>query len=167
MQIMTKYCFCYPFFCFPVSRVHRKIRIITSSFQCHVNLLSVSTPMARTLALYRCNMSDYVLRMALTGCVNIDYLSVERCRQLSQLDVTDQPMKYLNLFGCSEIHRVQVESEHLIGVNLGHCPKVRLFIDSYEEDLLDPKGSYDLVLPHQSVRWSHDYPPQPYVFPYR
>ena len=60
---------------------------------------------------------------------NIDYLSVERCRQLSQLDVTDQPMKYLNLFGCSEIHRVQVESEHLIGINLGHCPKVRLFTE--------------------------------------
>ena len=138
-----------------------------STFQCHVNLLSVSTPMARTLALYRCNMSDYVLRMALTGCVNIDYLSVERCRQLSHLDVTDQPMKYLNLFGCSEIHRVQVESENLIGVNLGHCPKVRLFIDSYEEDLIEPKSNFDLVLPHQSMRWSHDYPPQPYVFPYR
>ena len=32
--------------------------ISASYFQCHVNLLSVSTPMARTLALYRCNMSD-------------------------------------------------------------------------------------------------------------
>ena len=131
-------------------------------FDCKVNLLCVTTPLARTVVLYRCHMSDYVLQMALTGCPNIAHLNLERCTNLTSVAVTAQPMKYLNLFGCDEIHRVDLQCPQLIGLNLGHCPNVRLYIDGHERDLTRSSDRPKIILPTQSNRWTHDYPPESY-----
>jgi hypothetical protein len=37
-------------------------------FDCNVNLLCISTPLAKTIVLYRCQMTDYTLKMVLAGC---------------------------------------------------------------------------------------------------
>ena len=134
-------------------------------FDCKVNLLSVNTPLARTIVLYRCQMSDYVLQMALTGCPNIAYLNLEKCQSLTHVDIQAPPMKYLNMYGCADILRLDLKCPELIGINIGHCPNVHLFIEGREQKL-GPK-SHDgrpiqVVFPSQSIRWSHDFPPKPY-----
>jgi len=131
-------------------------------FDCKVNLLSVCTPLARTVVLYRCHMSDYVLQMALTGCPNIAHLNLEMCTSLTSVKVSASPMKYLNLFGCAQMHRVDLRCPELIGLNLGHCPEVRLCLDGRERDLRKPLDRPKTVLPKQSTRWTHGFPPKPY-----
>lgn len=132
-------------------------------FDCKVNLLSVSTPMAKTVVLYRCQMSDYVLQMALTGCPNISHLNLEKCRDIRNIQVNAQPLKYLNLFGCNDIYRLDLDCPELLAVNLGHCPNVRLFIRGVEQDITRFCDEPRIVLPTEAIRWSHDYPPQVYL----
>ncbi len=133
-------------------------------FDCHVNLLSVTTPIARTVVLYRCNMSNYVLQMALTGCSNIAHLNLEKCTSLSQLSIQGQLIKYLNLFDCQDLDLVDLYCPQLIALNLGHCPKVKLMMNGSKTDLKKKMENPDIVLPTETTRWSHDYPPQPYDY---
>lgn len=132
-------------------------------FDCKVNLLSVSTPLARTVVLYRCQMSDYVLQMALTGCPNIAHLNLEKCRDLSNLSIQAPPLKYLNMFGCKDVHSLDLDCPELLALNIGHCPNVRLFIQGVERELHQLSEYPQIFLPTDSIRWSHDYPPQMYV----
>ena len=123
--------------------------------------------MARTIVLYQCHMTDYVLKMALTGCSNIAHLNLEKCTSLTQVNIKGegQIMKYLNLFGCRDLLLVDLHCPELIGLNLGHCPKVAsLLINGIEHNLRQKSKDLDLVLPKSSTRWSHDYPPQPYDY---
>ena len=129
-----------------------------------VNLLSVSTPLARTVVLYRCHMTDYVLQMALLGCPNIAHLNLEKCRNITQVGVEALPLKFLNLFGCRDVHRLELDCPQLLAINLGQCPNVRLHVGGVEQDLADLcRRGLQIVLPGDSIRWSHDYPPQLYV----
>ncbi|KAK7104469.1 hypothetical protein V1264_019181 [Littorina saxatilis] len=133
-------------------------------FDCKVNLLSVSTPLARTVVLYRCHMTDYVLQMALHGCPNIAHLNLEKCRNITQVGVEALPLKFLNLFGCRDVHRLELDCPQLLAINLGQCPNVRLYVGGVEQDLADLCGrGVQIVLPGDSIRWTHDYPPQLYV----
>ncbi|ESO87696.1 hypothetical protein LOTGIDRAFT_234942 [Lottia gigantea] len=129
-------------------------------FDCKLNLLSVSTPLARTVVLYRCHVSDYVLQMALNGCPNISNLNLEKCKNIKQISIEAPPLKFLNMFGCRDIHRLDLDCPELIALNIGQCPNVRLFIKGIEQELSDLGG---IVMPSESVRWSHDFPPQVYM----
>lgn len=132
-------------------------------FDCKVNLLSVSTPLAKTVVLYRCQMSDYVLQMALTGCPNISYLNLEKCREISKVAIHAPPMKFLNMFGCTDISRLDLNNcPQLLAVNLGQCPNIRLFIRGMEQNFSAICTSLRIVQPCDTVRWSHDFPPQAY-----
>lgn len=135
-------------------------------FDCKVDMLAVCTPIAKTVVLYRCQVTDYALQMALTGCPAIDHLNLERCRSLTNVSVQVPPLKYLNLFGCKDVHRVELECERPIGVNLGFCPNVVFSLNGNEINLEDHGnkfvGGTEMVLPHQAIRWSHDTPPQVY-----
>nr|KAG5712408.1 hypothetical protein BaRGS_023987 [Batillaria attramentaria] len=133
-------------------------------FDCKVNLMSVSTPLARTVVLYRCHMTDYVLQMALHGCPNIAHLNLEKCRNITQVAVDALPLKFLNMFGCRDVHRLELDCPQLLAINLGQCPNVRLYLDGVEQDLAALcRQGMQIVLPGDSIRWSHDYPPQVYI----
>ncbi|XP_050404257.1 uncharacterized protein LOC126820387 isoform X1 [Patella vulgata] len=129
-------------------------------FDCKLNLLSVSTPLARTVVLYRCHVSDYVLQMALNGCPNISNLNLEKCRNIKQISIEAPPLKFLNMFDCRDIHKLDLDCPELIALNIGQCPNVRLYIRGIEQELSSLTG---VVLPSESVRWSHDFPPQVYM----
>ena len=133
-------------------------------FDCNVNLLCISTPLAKTIVLYRCQMTDYTLKMVLAGCANIVHLNLEKCRRVSNVTIQAPPMKFLNMYGCNDIHRLNLNNCHqLIAVNLGQCPNVRLFIGDIEQDLTTLCTQLQLVHPKEFVRWSHDFPPKPYI----
>lgn len=132
-------------------------------FDCKFNLLSVCTQLAKTVVLYRCQMTDYVLQMALTGCPNIAHLNLEKCRDINNLNIFTQPLKYLNLFDCTSINRLNLNCPELIAVNLGHCSNARLFIKGIEQCLNRLKVPFRLVLPKDHIRWSHDFPPVEYT----
>ncbi|XP_060070615.1 uncharacterized protein LOC132550540 [Ylistrum balloti] len=133
-------------------------------FDCKVNLLSVCSPLVRTIVLYRCQMTDYVLQMALNGCLNIAYLNLEKCREISKVSVHSPLMKFLNLFGCVDIHRLDLEyCPQLMALNVGQCTNLRLFIRGIEQKLSSLCRTYDIVPPQETVRWSHDFPPKPYI----
>ena len=136
---------------------------------CAVGALILSAPRVHTVVLYRCQIEDYALQMALNGCPNIVHLSVEKCNTISQVSVPANAslMKYLNLYGCHGLVRVAVDCVGLLAVNLGQCSKVRLFVRGLEYDLsLHPVCKYPkVVLPHQSLRWSHDHKPQLFNLP--
>lgn len=129
-------------------------------FDCKVNMLSVSTPVAKTVVLYRCCLPDYVLKMALDGCRNISHLNLELSSEFSQLALQAPPLKYLNLFGCADIMTVDVDCPELVAVNLGKCPpNIRFYFQGSKvklsKKLLKPK----FILPEEDVRWTHDFPP--------
>lgn len=129
-----------------------------------VNLFSLSTPLARTVVLYRCCMSDYVLQMALHGCPNIAHLNLEKCRSITQVALEAVPLKFLNMFGCRDVHRLQLDCPQLLAINLGQCPNVRLYMQGVEHDLATLyHHGLQIVLPGETIRWSHDFPPQVYV----
>ena len=132
-------------------------------FDCKVNLLMVSTPLAKTVVLYRCQMTNYALQMALTGCPNIAYLNLEKCRSITKVDIDAPPMKFLNMFGCCEVHRLDVDCPKLLAINLGQCPNVRLFFKGIEQNLAELMKQTQIVPPSESIRWSHDLPPQLYI----
>ena len=129
-------------------------------FDCQLNLLAVMTPVARTVVLYRCQMSDYVLQMALTGCSNIDHLNLEKCVNLTKVNIQAPPMRYLNLYGCRDIISVDLDCPKLVALNLGQCPEVRLFINGNERSLTEEGQNPKLVLPSDTLRWTHQTPPQ-------
>ena len=131
-------------------------------FDCKVDMLAVMTPLARTIVLYRCQMSDYALQMALTGCPNIAHLNLEKCRSLKQVSIQAPPMKYLNMFGCYDMNRLDVDCPELLALNIGHCPNVRLFLQGIERTLEKESKDIQIVLPNKSVRWTHDLPPKVY-----
>ena len=109
-------------------------------------------------------MTDYVLQMALHGCPNIAHLNLEKCRNITQIGVEALPLKFLNLFGCRDVHRLELDCPQLLAINLGQCPNVRLYVGGVEQDLADLcRRGLQIVLPGDSIRWSHDYPPQLYV----
>ncbi|KAK0058387.1 F-box/LRR-repeat protein 15 [Biomphalaria pfeifferi] len=137
-------------------------------FDCKVNLLSLSTPLARTVVLYRCHVSDYALQMALHGCPNISHLNLEKCRTITKartpVSLEAQPLKFLNMFGCRDIHRLQLDCPQLLAINLGQCPNVRLYLAGVEQDINAVcDSSIQVVKPCENIRWTHDYPPQLYV----
>ncbi|XP_038075391.1 uncharacterized protein LOC119743110 [Patiria miniata] len=133
-------------------------------FDCSIGALMLSTPCAYTVVLYRCQISDYSLKMALSGCPNIVHLSVEKCDTLTSVGIPAHAssLKYLNLFGCKSLARVTIDCQGVAAVNLGQCIKTRLFVRGLEYDLgMHPVTKYPkIVLPHQSLRWSHDRVPQ-------
>lgn len=131
-------------------------------FDCKVNLLSVTTQLARTVVLYRCEMSDYVLQMALTGCPNIDHLNLEKCREISRVAIHAPPLKFLNMFGCANLHRLDIQCPQLLAVNLGQCPNIRLFIQGRQQNLAGVCETLHIVRPVENTRWTHEYPPQVY-----
>ncbi|KAH3826862.1 uncharacterized protein LOC127831037 [Dreissena polymorpha] len=131
-------------------------------FDCKVNLLSLCTQLAKTVVLYRCQMSDYVLQMALGGCPNIAHLNLEKCRELSNVNIFAQPLKFLNLFGCASISKLNLDCPQLVAVNLGQCSNVRLFIKGIEQGLKKLLLPFRLVEPTENVRWTHDLPPEEY-----
>jgi len=131
-------------------------------FDCKVKLLSVSAQLAQTVVLYRCQMTDYVLQMALGGCPNISHLNLEKCREICHVDIPTQPLKFLNLFGCSSISKLNLDCPELIAVNLGQCSNVRLFIRGVEHAFRDMLVPFRLVEPSQHIRWTHDFPPHEY-----
>ncbi|XP_022096140.1 uncharacterized protein LOC110982187 [Acanthaster planci] len=132
-------------------------------FDCSIGALMLSTPCAHTVVLYRCQISDYSLKMALSACPNIVHLSVEKCDTLTSVCVPSHAssLKYLNLFGCKSLARVTIDCHGVAAVNLGQCLKTRLFVRGLEYDLaMHPLKYPKIVLPHQSLRWSHDRVPQ-------
>ncbi|XP_064623662.1 uncharacterized protein LOC135485499 [Lineus longissimus] len=130
-------------------------------FDCKVNMFSVSTPLAKTIVLYRCCLPDYVLQMALAGCPNISHLNLEKSREFSHVNIQAPPMKYLNLFGCHDVMEVDVDCPELVAVNLGQCPNVHFYLKGAELNMTTSEKP-KFVLPHESYRWSHDYPPEVY-----
>lgn len=136
---------------------------------CSVGALILSAPRVHTVVLYRSQIADYALQMALNGCPNIVHLSVEKCDTINQVCVpaAATQLRYLNLFGCHGLRRVAIDCMGILAVNLGQCPKVRLFVRAIEYDLsLHPVCKYPkVVLPHQSLRWSHDHKPQLFNLP--
>uniref|UniRef100_A0A0B7A0V5 F-box domain-containing protein n=2 Tax=Arion vulgaris TaxID=1028688 RepID=A0A0B7A0V5_9EUPU len=132
-------------------------------FDCKVNLLSVSTPIARTVVLYRCHVSDYALQMALHGCPNISHLNLEKCRNITKVILDAPPLKFLNMFGCRDIHRLQLDCPQLLAINLGQCPNVQLFLAGVEKEVTSMCDDVQIVKPSENIRWSHDYPPQVYL----
>ncbi|XP_005102274.2 uncharacterized protein LOC101847048 [Aplysia californica] len=132
-------------------------------FDCKVNLLSVSTPVARTVVLYRCHVTDYALQMALHGCPNISHLNLEKCRNITQVSLDAPPLKFLNMFGCRDVHRLHLDCPELVAVNVGQCPNVKLFLAGVEKDVTSLQEELQVVTPGENVRWSHDYPPQVYI----
>ncbi|XP_071080557.1 uncharacterized protein [Haliotis cracherodii] len=128
-------------------------------FDCKLNLLSVSTPVAETVVLYRCQMTNYVLQMALNGCHNISHLNLEKCKSITQVSVDAPPMMFLNMFGCREVHRLDLDCPQLLALNLGQCPNVRLFLKGVEQDLSTCCDHPKIVSPTASIRWSHHFPP--------
>lgn len=128
-------------------------------FDCKLNLLSVSTPVAETVVLYRCQMTNYVLQMALNGCHNISHLNLEKCKSITQVSVDAPPMMFLNMFGCREVHRLDLDCPQLLALNLGQCPNVRLFLKGVEQDLTKCCDHPKIVSPTASIRWSHHFPP--------
>ncbi|RUS71915.1 hypothetical protein EGW08_020328 [Elysia chlorotica] len=133
-------------------------------FDCKVNLLSVSTPVARTVVLYRCSVSDYALQMALHGCPNINHLNLEKCRSITKVSLDAQPLKFLNMFGCRDMNLLQLDCPQLLAINLGQCPPdVKVILAGVEQELASLCDRYQIVKPSDNMRWSHDYPPQIYV----
>ena len=132
-------------------------------FDCKFGLLSICTQLANTVVLYRCQMTDYVLQMALSGCPNVAHLNLEKCREISNINITAQPLKYLNLFDCSTIQRLYLNCPELTAVNLGHCCNLRLFIKGIEQCLDSLKFPFKIILPTEYIRWSHDFPPVEYM----
>ncbi|XP_070577501.1 uncharacterized protein [Ptychodera flava] len=135
-------------------------------FDCSVQTLILSTPSAGVVVLYRCNIGDYVLEMALNGCPNIAHLNLEKCSALTKVRIpmTANLMRYLNLFGCKDMLRVDLHCRDLLALNLGECPNVRLFLNGVERNLalssLNTLEFPRIVLPSKSVRWSHDPVPE-------
>ncbi|CAL1538554.1 unnamed protein product [Lymnaea stagnalis] len=132
-------------------------------FDCKVNLLSLTTPLARTVVLYRCHVTDYALQMALHGCPNISHLNLEKCRNITKVSLGAPPLKFLNMFGCRDIHRIQLDCPQLLAINLGQCPNVKLYLAGVEQEVNSECDGVQVVKPCENVRWSHDYPPQLYV----
>ncbi|XP_045182423.2 F-box/LRR-repeat protein 7-like [Mercenaria mercenaria] len=132
-------------------------------FDCKFSLLSVCTQLAKTVVLYRCEMTDYVLQMALSGCPNVAHLNLEKCREISHVNISTKPLKFLNLFDCTTIKRLNLNCPELTAINLGHCPNVRLFIRGTEQSLDTLKFPFQVVLPSDHIRWSHDFPPVEYM----
>ncbi|XP_033637487.1 uncharacterized protein LOC117298368 [Asterias rubens] len=133
-------------------------------FDCSIGALMLSTARAHTVVLYRCQISDYALKMAISSCPNIFHLSIEKCDTLTRVSIPSQSssLKYLNLFACKSLVQVSVDCHGIAAVNLGQCLKTRFFARGLEYDLsLHPVAKYPkIVLPHQSLRWSHDRVPQ-------
>ncbi|XP_077998537.1 uncharacterized protein LOC144451533 [Glandiceps talaboti] len=131
-------------------------------FDCSVKTLILSTPSAGVVVLYRCKIGDYVLEMALNGCQNIAHLNLEKCSTLTKLRIpmTANLMRYLNLFDCQNILRVDLDCHEVLAINIGECPNVRLFLGGVERNLaMSSLNSLEfprIVLPSQSIRWSHD-----------
>ncbi|KAK3094089.1 hypothetical protein FSP39_024046 [Pinctada imbricata] len=133
-------------------------------FDCKVNLFSLSTPLAQTVVLYRCQMSDYALRMALMGCHNISHLNLEKCKQFRTLVLETPLMKFLNIFGCSDVRSLDLaDCPKLLALNMGQCCNVKIVYHGKERSLEELCQYMQLVPPKALVRWSHDYPPQPYM----
>ncbi|GAB1609927.1 F-box/LRR-repeat protein 15-like [Argonauta hians] len=133
-------------------------------FDCKLNLLSICTPLARTIVLYRCQMTDYVLQMGLTGCSNIAHLNLEKCRSLQQVAIQQCLLRYLNMFGCSQLQRLYLDCPELLALNLGECAEsIRLFLKGIEEDLSELCYQKHVVIPKESIRWTHTFPPQVYT----
>lgn len=134
-------------------------------FDCKLNLLSICTPLAKTIVLYRCQMTDYVFQMALTGCPNIAHLNLEKCRSLETVALHQCLLHYLNMFGCSDLHQLHLDCPELLAINLGQCDNsLRLFLNGIEQDLNELCQQKQIVLPSESIRWTHDLPPQVYAF---
>ncbi|XP_014788311.1 uncharacterized protein LOC106882227 [Octopus bimaculoides] len=134
-------------------------------FDCKLNLLSICTPLARTIVLYRCQMTDYVLQMALIGCSNIAHLNLEKCRNLEKVAIQQCLLRYLNMFGCSQLQQLYLDCPELLALNLGECAEsIRLFLKGIEQDLTELCCQKYVVFPHESVRWTHSFPPQIYAF---
>ncbi|CAG5127935.1 unnamed protein product [Candidula unifasciata] len=132
-------------------------------FDCKVNLLSVSTPLARTVVLYRCHVTDYALQMALHGCPNINHLNLEKCRNITKVSLQTPPLKFLNMFGCRDIHRLQLDCPQLLAINLGQCPNVQLILAGVEREITSMCDNVQIVTPSENLRWSHDFPPEVYL----
>jgi hypothetical protein len=110
-------------------------------------------------------MTDYVLQMALLGCPNIAHLNLEKCRNITHVAVEALPLRFLNLFGCRDVLRLELACPSLLALNLGQCrTDVRLYVGGVERELEDLiRQGLQIVLPADSIRWSHDYPPQLYL----
>ncbi|XP_006821249.1 uncharacterized protein LOC102808468 [Saccoglossus kowalevskii] len=135
-------------------------------FDCVVRTLILSTPSAGVVVLYRCQIGDYVLEMALNGCPNITHLNLERCSTLTKIRIPMAAtlMRYINLFGCHNMLRVEIDCHELLAINLGDCPSVRLYLNDVERNLaissLNALEFPHIVLPDQMVRWNHQLTPQ-------
>ncbi|XP_076096553.1 uncharacterized protein LOC143067300 [Mytilus galloprovincialis] len=135
-------------------------------FDCNVNLLCISTPLVKTVVLYRCQMTDYTLQMVLAGCTKIAHLNLEKCRRVTNVAIASPPLKFLNMYGCNDLLQLSLNNcPQMIAVNLGQCPNVKLFIRGIEQDLTALCTSLQIVHPKEFVRWSHDFPPKPYICP--
>ncbi|XP_074652747.1 uncharacterized protein LOC141907073 [Tubulanus polymorphus] len=133
-------------------------------FDCRVNMLSVSTPLAKTVVLYRCSLPDYVLQMALKGCPNISHLNLEKSSEFSELNLQAPPMKYLNLFGCNDVIRVDLDCPELLALNLGQCPNVSLFFRGSKYDITNKScQKLEIIKPNENLRWTHGFPPEVYM----
>ncbi|XP_041468560.1 uncharacterized protein LOC121418648 [Lytechinus variegatus] len=148
------------------SRFVGKIRL----FDCAIATIVLSSPCISILILYRCMIGDYTLKCMLNACPNITHLSLEKCRNTKVVSVPkDAPLlRYLNLFGCSQLQHLSINSDCVMRVNLGQCSVSRVLYQGKELDFAEEKvafenSSLDVVLPHQNVRWSHDAEPLAFV----
>ncbi|CAH1790941.1 unnamed protein product [Owenia fusiformis] len=137
-------------------------------FDCDVKLLSVTSPLVKTLVLYRCVISDYTLSMMLKGCANIYHLCLEKCQNFNEMAVALPHLKYLNLYDCYGLQRLDIDCPALDALNVGHCPVTKIYVKGHEMlphelDSCVYGRSVRLVYPKQSIRWSHDFPPQVYA----
>ncbi|XP_013387553.1 uncharacterized protein LOC106156709 [Lingula anatina] len=132
-------------------------------FDCALDLLAVCTPVASTIVLYRCQLTDYVLQMALQGCSNISYLNLEKCLALRKLSIESPSMKYVNLYECHDVQQLNMKCPQLCALNLGHCNReIRVILNEKELDFirLNPLTAHPRIVPPlQSIRWTHDIPP--------
>ncbi|XP_072164846.1 uncharacterized protein [Diadema setosum] len=140
-------------------------------FDCAIATMVYSAPKISILILYRCMIGDYTLKSMLNACPNIAHLSLEKCRTIKTVSIPEQAslLRYLNLFGCSQLQHVTVDSECVLALNVGQCTGLSLVFQGKEMDLSDTKaglpdpGPTTFVLPHENVRWSHDATPHMFV----
>ncbi|WAR19977.1 hypothetical protein MAR_001815 [Mya arenaria] len=131
-------------------------------FDCRVKMLVVSAQLAQTIVLYRCQMTDYVLQMALGGCSNISHLNLEKCTEICDVNISMRPLQYLNMYECTSLHRLSLDCPQLIAVNLGQCSNVKMYLRGVEQRLSGVAVPFRLVEPAKPIRWSHNFPPQEY-----